>query len=117
MADLSRRRVERRSASLASMAALMSPLRRSWRAMKLFLRFERAQGVADLGRLFVVLAFERFAERALQFFAGRERTLGADFREPGFERLDFAALLDHFGPCIFPVEIADVLESLLDLAD
>ena len=73
------RSAERRSASLASMAALISWESRSCKLICLFRGFEVAQGVAHLGGLFVILVVDGVVQGALQFFAFGSGGVGRKF--------------------------------------
>src|SRR6266480_2434111 len=95
MADFRRRRVERRAASWASMAALSSWARRSSRVMGLLRGFQVAQRVTDLRRLFVIFPPHRFVEGVFELFPGGERAFGADFLEPRLQGMNLAALFQQ----------------------
>src|SRR6266581_8544877 len=117
MADFNRRSVERRSASLASMAALSSCARRSSMVMRSAGSSEVAQRVADLRRLFVILQPYRFVECVLELFPFRERAFGLDLFEPGFQRVNFSALFQQVLPRMLPVKSPDLVEAVLDHLD
>src|SRR6266545_2042329 len=114
MADFNRRSVERRSASLASIAALSSPERRSSRDMPLAGGFEIAQRVTDLRRLFVILAPHGLVEGVLEFLPFRERAFGVEFLQPGFQRMDFTALFQQVLARMLPVKVPNFLEAVFD---
>ena len=84
---------------------------------RLFGRLEVAEGVADLRRALVVLGVDGVAQGALQSFLGRQGASGADFLEPTFQGLHFAAHLGYLGEGVLTLESPDVFQPLLDLAD
>src|SRR6266568_303596 len=116
MADLSSRRVESRSASLASIAALISCERRASRLMSVG-GLKILQFVAHLGGPFIVFAEDRIIQRAFEALASRERAFGPDFLEPIFERLDFRALVSGIGAGMLAIKIANLFEAIFDMLD
>src|SRR5579862_148999 len=117
MTDLRRRKVESLSASLASIAAFISWLRRSWSVIALLSRFQVFQSVADFGGFLIILALDSVVQRLLQFLARGKRPIGPDFGQPRFQRIQFPALLDVFQSRMLRIERTNVLNPFLDLRD
>src|SRR2546429_540679 len=107
MADFRRRRVERRAASWASMAALSSCARRSSGVLGLWGVLRVPQRATALRRFFVFSPPHRFVEGVFEFFPGGERAFGPDFLEPRFQGMNFAALLQQILARMLPVKIPD----------
>ena len=70
-----------------------------------------------MGGLLVFLVADGFVEGGFEFFALGERAFGVDFLEPGFEGLDFAALIEHVVAFVIAIELADFLEAFFDEPD
>src|SRR6266498_201319 len=117
MADFNRRSVERRAASLASMAALSSRERRSSSVMLSAGGFEVAQRVTDLRRLFVILPSHGVVEGVLEFLPFRERAFGVEVLQPGFQGVNFTALFQQVLTRMLPVKIPNLLQPVFDYLD
>ncbi len=76
-----------------------------------------AEGVAELGGLLVFLVADGFVEGGFEFLALGEGALGVDFLQPGFEGLDFAALIEHVVAFVVAIELADFFEAFFNQAD
>ena len=79
--------------------------------------FEAAESVADRGGFFVVFAADGILERGFEFFALGHRFGGAEFLNPTFEGMKFAAGLDEIGTAMLAVEIANFFEAAFDVGD
>lgn len=78
---------------------------------------EVAKGVADFGGALVVLGVYGVAQGALESFPSGERAPGANFFEPAFERLHFAAHLSQLREGMLTLERPDVLQAFFNVLD
>src|SRR5581483_5020245 len=104
-ADFNMRNAERRSASLASIAVLISWESWSCKLMSLFRGFEIAQGVAHLGGLFVILVVDGFVQRPFELLPLAQRALGVNFLQPVLQIGDFTAVFERFTASMFLVKL------------
>src|SRR5712691_8588709 len=116
MADLSSRRVESRSASLATIEALISDERRACKLMSVG-GLEVLQFVPHLGGAFVIFAQDGIVQGAFEALASGERALGPYFIEPIFERLDFRALVSNIRAGMLAIKTANLFETVFDMLD
>src|SRR5207245_831716 len=114
MADLSSRRVESRSASLASIAALISDERRACKLMSVG-GLEVLQFVPHFGGAFVIFAQDGIVQGAFEALASRERAFGPNFLQPIFERLDLRALVSGIRSGMLAIKIANLFEAVFDM--
>src|SRR5581483_2315947 len=108
------RRADRRSASLASMAALMSCETRSWRLMRRSF-LEVADGVAHLRGLLVILVVDRFREGVFEFLPLGHGTQGAHLVQPILQPGDFTALFEQISAAVQAIKLANTGDATLDL--
>src|SRR6185437_16362738 len=99
------------------MAAFNSWARRSSSVMRSRGGFEVAQRVTDLRGLFVILLPHGLFEGVFELLAFRERAFVLNFLEPGFERMNFSALVEQVLAGVLPVKIPDLVQTVANGLD